>query len=102
MQVPMTPRLRRAPGVVTQPIEDGVVLLNLQTSRCWQLNRLGVEIWTMLERDSGIEDICDQLSTRYSVSRDLLDQDVRDLVEHLRREKLVVESPAPQGSPNQR
>ena len=69
--------------------EDRAVLVNLQTGRCFELNRIGAEIWQLLAGGKSVGGACDALAERYPAARDVLRDDVLGLIRSLLREKLA-------------
>jgi Coenzyme PQQ synthesis protein D (PqqD) len=82
-------RVSPAAGVSVQPLEDRAVLVNLQTGRCFELNRIGAEIWRLLAEGKSVGGACDALAARYPTARDILRDDVMGLIRSLLREKLA-------------
>jgi hypothetical protein len=91
-------RLRPSSGVVAKPLGEGVVIVNMTSGRCWQLNRLGAEVWELLGQHCAVNEICDALVGVYPVSREVVSADVRALVADLVREGLVETAPATPGT----
>lgn len=67
----------------------GAILVDMETGRCYRLNHVGAEIWTMLESPSGLGEICASVAERYGRPVDAIQHEVRDLVEHLTKERLL-------------
>lgn len=87
---------RAKDGVVARPVEDRCVLVNLGTGACWELNRMGLEIWKLFEQGLPSSAVCAQLASRYGVELEVVTADVRALVQTLVREGLAeMVSPAP-------
>ena len=76
---------------------DRAVLVNLRNGQCWELNRLGHEIWQLLATPGGasVSEIVATLARRYPVPLDTLRADVIALAETLRREGLLAASDPP-------
>jgi hypothetical protein len=69
--------------VAAREIDDGAVLVNMASGACFELNRIGFEIWKALGPGATVDGICDALGGRYSVEREVLAADVRRLVDAL-------------------
>lgn len=81
----------RQPGVICNPVEDGAVLLQTEDEIYFGLNRVGLRIWELLGESDGFDDLCTRLAAEYpEVKLDVLRADVRELLEHLERERLVI------------
>ena len=83
MTLPVDARLVPRPDVAAREIDDGAVLVNMGSGACFELNRIGFEIWKVLGSGATVGGICAALDGRYSVGREVLAADVRGLVEAL-------------------
>jgi hypothetical protein len=77
------------PEVAAREIDDGAVLVDMKSGGCFELNRIGFEIWKLLAEKRSLATICDSLSARYPVEREVLASDVESLIESLVRAGLV-------------
>jgi hypothetical protein len=82
-------RLVQRAGVETRPYKEGAMLVDMGTGQCYRLNRVGAEIWTLLQQPRALPELCDELGRKYPRSREELERDVRALVEHLVSETLL-------------
>ena len=90
MTLPVDARLVPRPDVAAREINDGAVLVNMGSGACFELNRIGFEIWKLLGPGTTVGGICKALGGRYSsVEREVLATDVRSLVEALATAGLV-------------
>lgn len=97
--MPAKPSMRVSPDVVTQDLDDGLVLLNLRTGIYWGLNRTGAVIWRGIEKHAGAEKICLQLQSEFDGSEKDLASAVGSLLSELAAERLIVEPAAPGQAP---
>jgi hypothetical protein len=81
--LPPDARLVPRADVAAREIEDGAVLVNMGSGACFELNRIGFEIWKLLAPGATVAGICEALGGRYPVGREVLAADVRGLVEAL-------------------
>jgi hypothetical protein len=86
-------RVKPVAGVSVRPLDERAVLVNLTTGRCFELNRIGAEIWEMLAGGRSVGGVCDELAERYPAERAILRDDVLGLVRSLVREGLAEVSP---------
>ena len=77
------------PEVAAREVGDGAVLVNMSSGGCFELNRIGFEIWMVLQQKTTISDICEALAGRYPVPGEVLRSDVQDLLDSLVRAGLV-------------
>jgi len=82
------------PAVVCKPVSEGAVLLHTESEVYFGLNRVGHEIWDLLPPACiDLTQVCEWLGKKYpEVARDDLERDVKDLLEILSKEGLVVSS----------
>jgi hypothetical protein len=85
-------RLTSGNGVEARVIEDGAVLVDLKSGKCFEVNRMGFEIWKLLVDGSTAAAVCEQLAARYDVDRQSLIGDIDRLLDRLLTEGLVVEN----------
>jgi hypothetical protein len=83
LPLPLGARLVPRPDVAAREINDGAVLVNMGSGACFELNRIGFEIWKALGPWATPDGICEALAGRYAVEREVLAADVRSLVEAL-------------------
>jgi hypothetical protein len=83
VKVPEDVRLAPAPGVATQTIDGGAVLVNMASGQCFELNKVGLEIWHGIEGRQTPREIHDVLAGRYDVDSAVLMLDVANLLEAL-------------------
>ncbi len=77
------------PAVVMQPTESGAVLMDPVTGDCFELNRLGAEIWSLLAAGDSSSQIATKLALRYEVPEMTVAADVQTLVADLARHGLL-------------
>lgn len=76
-------RLTPAPRVLTRPVGDELVLLNLETEHYFGLDPVGASMWQVLCDEGTIEAAAAALEGRYDVSAERLRADLEELVEKL-------------------
>ena len=78
----------RNPGVIETDLKHEVVLLDPATQQMFRLNETGRVVWQMLPAD-GEESLIDEVVTRFEVSREDAERDVRRLLSELVKAQLV-------------
>jgi hypothetical protein len=83
----------RRKDVETREVPQGAILVDMETGRCFRLNRVGAEVWSILEAPVAAAEICERIAVRYQKPVEQINLEVRALIDHLLREKLL--EPAP-------
>ncbi|MBI2864744.1 MAG: PqqD family protein [Chloroflexi bacterium] len=73
----------RVAGLQTAPVQDDLVILDLERDEYVALDAVGRNIWEMIETPRSLEDICRQLSKEFDAEPEELAADVRAFVEEL-------------------
>jgi hypothetical protein len=76
-------RLRTAPGVLTQAVEDALVLLSLESEVYFELDSVGARIWQLLGERGDADGVVPELLQEYDVDEASLRRDVSRLVTEL-------------------
>lgn len=82
-------RIKINEDVLFQNLEDGAVLLNIETEQYFGLDEIGTLIWNGLNSNKSIEEISQQLLDEYDVESEKLDQDVEKLIDNLVKYQLI-------------
>ena len=77
------------PSVVLQPMEGNAILMNKATGDCFELNRVGVEVWRRLGKGDLPEGIVSALANLYGIPVETVSSDIRDLLAQLSRHGLL-------------
>jgi hypothetical protein len=91
--LPSNLRLWRKPAVVSRRLPDKTVLLDEITGQCFELNELGAEVWTLLNGERTLEQICALLLPTLRVPEPTLTHDVQAFVAQLRAAGLADRAP---------
>lgn len=84
--------LSKHPEVVCTELEDGAVLLNLETRLYYSLDRVGLDIWNLIDSVDNEEELEDRLMQSYEAGDDSPQELVTAFLERLQSESLVVAS----------
>ena len=82
---------RVSDGVRSTHGQDGAIVLDVQQGQMFNLNRVGSRILELLESGSAESDIVNVVSQEFNSSREVVENDVREFIEALRKYKLVSE-----------
>lgn len=83
-------RIRQSDKVLTRAVGTETVLLNLKNEEYFTLDEVGADMWNLIDGIRTLQEVADEMSRMYEADPDQIAQDIRDLVEELAREGLVV------------
>ncbi|MCL5946512.1 MAG: PqqD family protein [Chloroflexi bacterium] len=81
--------VRRSAVALDRDVADQLVILNTQTEQYYTVNRVGAEIWHLLDGSRDFEAILAVLCTRYDVPEEELRADLGELLDGLTAHGLV-------------
>lgn len=84
--------LSKHPEVVCTELEEGAVLLNLETRSYYSLDRVGLDIWNLIDSVGSAAKLADRLAQRYEAGDENPQELVDAFLERLRSETLIVAS----------
>ena len=73
-------------------LDDGAVLLNLDTKYYYILNASGLRIWQLMDQCSSIEDMAMELVNEYVVNFEKVKSSVHRLLKEFKKHRLIVAS----------
>jgi hypothetical protein len=76
--------------VITTKTDDGMVLLDQRTGRCWQINESGALALGRLLGSATAEEAAEALVAEYEVTAERARADIQALVASLQADKLVI------------
>jgi len=81
--------MKISPAAVYAELEDGAVILNVDTGTYFGLDDVGSRIWSLVGTGAAADAIVAQLETEYDVDRARLAHDVADFLSALQAKGLV-------------
>ena len=81
---------RKNSHIVTTELEDGAILLNLNTKYYYNLNETGLSIWQILDESGDPETITTRLTGMYDIDGKLASIYLDELLEDMEKEGLIV------------
>ena len=81
-------------GIRSTHGQDGAIVLDIRQGQMFNLNFVGSRILELLENGSTESAIVDEISREFSISRDLVENDVREFLQNLKKRHLVEEHEA--------
>jgi hypothetical protein len=82
---------RVSEGVRSTHGQDGAIVLDVQQDQMFNLNCVGSRILELLESGSAEPDIVTVISSEFNVSQEVVENDVREFIESLRKHRLVLD-----------
>src|SRR5215218_1012893 len=79
-----------SPQVITETIDGEAIMINLATGSYYSLDRVGGDVWSLLEASLPVGDIVAELGRRYEATEDDIRRGIDDLLQRLSDEELVV------------
>ncbi len=80
---------RQQPGVLVQQADEELVLLDVRAGTYFALNEVGARVWELCDGERSLEDILDLLGEEFDAPAEVIEKDVRDLLEELASDRLV-------------
>jgi|SRR5918993_1840661 hypothetical protein len=81
-----------SPQVINETIDGEAIMINLATGSYYSLDRVGCDVWALLEASLPVDDIVAQLGRQYDGAEEDIRRGVEELLERLSAEELVVPS----------
>lgn len=85
------PMYRVSDGVRSTHGQDGAIVLDVQQGQMFNLNPVGSRILELLEKGSAEMDVVNVISREFNVSRDVVENDVREFIDSLKKHQLVAD-----------
>ena len=82
-------RFQLCPDVVVNKIDDGSLVVNLETGKTWKLNRVGAAVCRGIEQGGDLVHIATEVAAQYGVDVATVRRDIDALLVELRREGLI-------------
>ncbi|HEY4186789.1 MAG TPA: PqqD family protein [Polyangia bacterium] len=82
-------RFQLGADVVTHHIDEGLLVVDLDSGKTWKLNHVGAAVCRGLEQGADLAHITTELAGRYGMAIETVRRDVETLVDSLCKEGLV-------------
>lgn len=80
----------RAEGFSTAPVQDDLMMLNVEQGAYYSLDPIAAEIWNMLEKPTSVRELVDRLQKRYAVTPEQCEADVRAFLEEMHGNGMIL------------
>ena len=82
--------ISRAEGFTTAPVQNELMMLNIEQGAYYSLDPIAAEIWNMLENPAGVGEIITQLIKRYDVTQEQCQADVLTFLEEMSSNGMIL------------
>lgn len=90
--IPPSRRVSVNTDLVAGEVVDGeAVIINLSNGMYYTMDKVGAEIWQLIEGRRSVSDMADDIAMRYSVERQTVVEDLERIISELMGEALVIE-----------
>jgi len=77
------------PDQVSSELADEAIILDLESGTYFGLDATGARIWQLIQEETTVEAVRDQLLQEYEVSAERCERDLLDLLQELREHGLI-------------
>jgi hypothetical protein len=81
--------LRPNPEVIAKRLDQTMVLVDISTSRIFELNETGTRVWELIGQGLDVEHILEHLVSEFEVADSIAAEEVTNLLSQLQNEGLV-------------
>jgi hypothetical protein len=81
---------KKNPAVVCSELDEGAILLDLNTKYYYNLNETALKIWKYINGLSMASEIAEWIVEEYDVDKDSAEESVRKIMAELQKEGLIV------------
>ena len=81
--------LRRTDDHVSAPLEESLVMMDIDAGKYYLLDDIASFVWTRLAEPTSVADLVDELCSRYDVSSSRCEADVLPFLTELQQKGLV-------------
>lgn len=89
MPIDSTTTVTRVVGLMAQPVDEDLVILNLATNNYIALDAIGRRVWELLAKPQRVDDLCAQLSLEFDATSEQIVLDVTRFLEELAGEQML-------------
>lgn len=84
---------QKNPSVVCTELDDGGILLDLDTKYYYTLNQTGLRLWQIMDEKKSSSEIARQITNEYEVEEKNALESVLKLIKKLEKENLIIPLP---------
>ena len=76
--------------VAAEVVDGEAVIINLGNGMYYTMDKVGAEIWQLIERGRNMQEVTDYIAMRYAVERDIVLTDLEAVIRELLAEGLIL------------
>ncbi|MDZ7817300.1 MAG: lasso peptide biosynthesis PqqD family chaperone [Aliarcobacter sp.] len=81
--------IKRNNDLLSSEMDDELVMMNLESNNYYGLNKIGKDIWEILEENQTLESLCNKLIEKYDVSFEECKNDITPFLEKLKESNII-------------
>ena len=82
--------IQKKEKVISQNVEDQAVIVDLDSSHFFNLNKIGTIIWEQIDGEKSLSDIAGKLSGMFEIPEEQVFEDVREFLSDMHKKGLVI------------
>ena len=90
MAISMKSRVIRSSDPIAEPVDDELVMADIDSGKYYGLNDIATAIWQNLEKRITVEDLCKRLCESYEVTPEQCSKEVLAFLNELETRNLIV------------
>jgi hypothetical protein len=83
-----------APEVTSRDVPSGMILVNLESGNCWQINAVGSAFWRALNRLGSARVAVDEVAATFGDKHERVAEDVRRFARELAEAGALIKRPS--------
>lgn len=83
-------RIRRAPDLITAPLDEGAVIMDMASGNFLELNRTAARIWELLDTPNTLSGLCALVLDRYDVAPELCAVQIEEWMGEMQERRLIL------------
>jgi hypothetical protein len=89
MAISMKSKIFRSNDQIAEPVDDELVMADIDAGKYYGLNDIGTAIWQNLEKQITVEDLCKRLCENYEVTPEQCSAEVIAFLKDLETRNLI-------------
>jgi len=89
MNIELSTRIVRSDGPVSAPVDDELVMADVDAGKYYAFNNVSAAIWNGIEKEITVQDLCLKLQAEYDVSPERCETEVLQFINELHAKGLV-------------